>query len=193
VKRILLGLAAATFLWSLALGLGTRSAFSPYAPEELDAAAQEFERVLLREGPDAPQALESLRQVRVERRRRWAWKAWAVVGTGLLVAALRVRRRDPEAEARAEEARLLVHLGQAVGAGSGNPVPDGPMQRRKAAELLGVMPTAPAVVVQAAFEVLLKERPPEAHEALKGARDLLLGGASAPAAGLDRLNPPGNG
>ncbi len=165
---------------SLALQFGPVAALAGLTEQELEAEVLSAERARLRQGPDFDEALVRMRAVDAERRRRFAWKGWAVLGLSLGALALwidRHTRRSAGREREEEEARLLAFVQPSGLSGPLVPAPgttDSGAARLAAADRLYLKPGAPREVIEAACAALLHTRPPSEHAGLHEARDRLL-------------------
>lgn len=175
MKRILLGAALAALLWSLALQLGPAARLAGLSDDELTNEGLAAERARLRQGTDSEDALARIQAVTAERRRRFAWKAWAFVGLSLGALAVWIghRAKPFESAASAEDERLKAFLQPSFP--EEKLAPDRGSARLSAAQRLFVQPNAPREVIEAAYGALIASRPAGEHAELRAAREVLNG------------------
>jgi hypothetical protein len=161
-----ISLLLAGYYWRLAV-----SSYSSYSEEQLQAFERELET--LKTGEDGAtlddKVVASL--ARSERTRRVRVRVFAVAGLVLLAAGialpsfqLRRRRRAPEIPEDAGEAqRLRDFVGPLPRV---QPGAQPPLDKYRAAEVLGVRLDASEAVVEAAYAALLKERDPRRRDGL---------------------------
>jgi hypothetical protein len=160
---LLLGLSAGSvYVHTLA-----RTSYSGLSEAQFSMAERELEKLARRKDERGLEARVELTFIEDERRRQqlaWALPAaTALVGLLTLVLSVAGRRR----RLSDEEVRLL---GATGGEDFGTLV-----RKRQAADMLGVSPSAPSVVVEAALQALLASREPAQLQGLRpDLRDTLL-------------------
>lgn len=160
----LISLLLAGYHWKLAV-----SSYSSYSDEQLDL----FERELATlKGGEAGATLEdkvvaslaSSERIRRRRVRLFAVAGLVLLAVGIAMPNIPLRRRRPALGDDAGEAQRLQKfvgpLPQVAPGAPGAPGAPAPLDRYRAAEVLGVRLDASPAVVEAAYAALLKERDP---------------------------------